>query len=374
MAAINTEILTHSTAEYLAKEHDFSAPNLVFYIQKAIDYHAGKDTDGFVTPEQADDIAVHAAMIVDDEASVLQAHPEFAPAYQRADEGQVRSARGRRNLDYFLHNGIEYMFDESKLSESEQLLMTDVPISQSLMRSKIVNANGFNARINYMYHDALDHIWLFDYVRKMGLADKYSDFFNTTGYPFDGFLLSRQAELISGVGFSARQYLANPGYYSTMALSKDTITEHMYTAADYESVAGAIRKVEQDPQLAVWAGFVIKGSTANILSQRRRYGAIKELVFGDSGLVQTGKIISLLDPRYLAFMIDTLDSLAADKVEYTLAQHEINLKVELALQRYIRHRQSLGSIVLGEVVDLSEIPPEIANRLFNNVGLSTSYY
>jgi len=374
MAAIHTEILTHSTAEYLAKEHDFLAPNLVFYIQKAIDYHAGNDTEGFVTPLQADDVAVHAAMIVDDEVSVLHVHPEFAPAYQRADEGQIRSARGRRNLDHFLHNGLTYIFDESKLSESDQLLTPGMPISQSLMRSKIVNVNGFDARINYMYHDALDHIWFFDYARRIGLAYKYSDFFNSTGYPFDGFLLSRQAELISGVGFSARQFLANPEYYSTMALGKDTITEHMSTAAYDERVAEAIQKVEQDPRLAVWAGFVIKGSTANILSQRRRYGAIKELVVGDNGLLQTGKIMSLLDPRYLAFMIDALDAFTADKAEYAAVQHEVNLKIELALQRYIQRRQNLGSIVLGEVADLSDIPSEIADRLRNDVGLSTNYY
>ena len=378
MSRIQAEVLIHANAEYLAKENDFAAENLLFYIEQARQYHVLGSSAGFITAAQESDVKVHEFMIVDDEAAVLALRPELTSIFKESDENQLRSAKDWRSLDHFLANGIEYTFDESKRASASSLLVPDQPISKCLIREKIVNLNGFDVRVNYMYHDILDHVWFFEYVRAIGLADRYADYFNSVGLPFNGFLFSRQAELISTVGFSARQYLSKPDYYNSIAMDIEVITEHMLSG-DYKDdirVLTAVQKLNNDPQLALFAGFVIKGDVASMLNQRRKFGAIKGIVFVNNHLVESGRIVPLLDPRYIAFIIDGLDGLKNESTRYANAQKNANLAIEVAIRQFIEKGQLVGKIIVGQAVDTSEmrLPSNIEDQLTSDLGLSTSYY
>jgi hypothetical protein len=139
----------------------------------------------------------------------------------------VKGAHGKRSLDHFLANGIDYRFDIGQLDRARRLIVPDQPLTALLMREKIINLNGFDARVNYAYHDALDHMGLFDFVRQHGLADKYADFFDPTGYPFGGFLFSKQSELVSGIGFNARLYTSQVEHRADSSISANVMDEYL---------------------------------------------------------------------------------------------------------------------------------------------------
>ncbi len=368
------EILQESTAGYLAKQDEFvESPE--YYAEQAQRYHDGDSAA--VDEIHHDALNIYALMANDDEAGVLERYPQLGDDYAASDRGQVKGARGKRSLDHFLTNGIDYRFDGDQLERVRSLVTPDQPLAAALMREKIINLNGFDARVNYAYHDVLDHMWLFDFVRQHGLADKYADFFDPTGYPFGGFLLSKQSELISGIGFNARLYTSQSEHRANSSLSADVMVEHLKaegTASD-KRVQSTIDSLQSDPELADFTGFVIKGAISNILGQRRKYGAVKRLqAEGDDSLVNTGEVVPLLDARYVAFMADSVALLADQGEEYRGIQKKLNLMMEGALTRFVRGGEAAGKIVLAAEVDLDGISPTVVEALDKRVDISTNYY
>lgn len=374
MNTMRQEILQESTAGYLAKQDEFvGSPE--YYAEQAQRYHDG-DTN-VVDETHHDALTIHALMANDNEAGVLERFPHLREDYAASDRGQVKGARGKRNLDHFLENGIDYRFDQSQLDRVRGLAVPDWPLAATLMREQIINLNGFDARVNYAYHDVLDHMWLFDFVRKHGLADRYADFFDPTGYPFSGFLFSKQSELISGIGFNARLYTSQAEHRANSSLSTEAMVKHLQGEdnANDERVQAVIESLQADPELSDFAGFVIKGAISNILGQRRKYGAVKRLQPEDDGsLVNTGEVVPLLDARYIAFMADSVALLANHGGEYREIQKKLNLMMEGALTRFVRGGEPVGKIVLTSEVDLDGISPAVIEALDKRVDISTNYY
>lgn len=374
MNTLRQEILQESTAGYLAKQDEFrESPE--HYAEQAHQYHSGNTA--VVGAEHTEALTIHDLMASDNERGVLERYPELSEDYAASDRGQIKGARGKRNLDHFLENGVGYEFDASQLDRVRSLVDPDQPLTATLMREKIIKLNGFDSRVNYAYHDVLDHMWFFDFARKHGLADKYADFFDPTGYPFDGFLFSKQSELMSGIGFNARLYTTQSEQRANSSIDTAVIADHLRSGvgeSDARTHAAADR-LEADPALADFTGFVIKGALSNILGQRRRYGAVKRLQTENGGdLTNTGEVVPLLDPRYVAFTADSVDLLDKHSAEYTGVQQKLNLMMEGALARFVHKEQAVGKIVLASELDLDGVSPAAIATLSSRADVSTNYY
>lgn len=374
MNTLRQEILQESTAGYLAKQDEFrESPE--YYVDQAQQYHNGNTNAVEALHEDA--LAIHSLMASDDEKGVLRRYPQLAGDYAASDRGQIKGARGKRNLDHFLQDGIGYEFDATQLDRIRSLVVAGQPLTATLMREKIIKLNGFDSRVNYAYHDVLDHMWFFDFARKHGLADKYADFLDPTGYPFGGFLFSKQSELLSGIGFNARLYTSQAQHRDNSSIDTAVMVGHLRTDNDESDarVQAVADKLETDAEFSDFTGFVIKGALSNILSQRRRYGAVKKLqVEGNGDLTNTGEVVPLLDPRYISFVAEAVALLDKHSDEYAGVQKKLNLMMEGALARFVHRGQTVGKIILAEELNLDEVSPAAIEALDGRADVSTNYY
>jgi hypothetical protein len=82
----------------------------------------------------------------------------------------------------------------------------------------------------------------------------------------------------------------------------------------------------------------------------------------------------LLDPEYLAFIIDSVDSFMQNKGPYLEEQIRLNLAIENVLLRYVRLGETTGKLALQGRINESEIPKDSYKILTTTSGVSTSYY
>ncbi len=374
MSELARQIITYSAAEQLAKEANFAGDGIEPYLERSQRYYAG-DVSAF-TDEERETMRIQELMLRDDEVTVLEEHPELRQEYATSDKHQLAASSDHRNLDYYLGSGVEYEFDTAKINELRLSIDTNRPVSTQLMRERIVAIDGLApVRMNVVYHDMMDHLWGISMLRDAGLDVRYDDFAKSVGNPFTGFLFSKQAELLSGIGYNTRRFTTKPGYYGSQAVSKDAINAHLDEASkDDERVAEAIAKVNGSNDLAQAAGFVINGAIGSLLLQRSRAGAVKKIVSGVSGPKITNTPEELLGSRYLSLVIEGTETLLSRGQDYRQMQLDLNLTVESLLRDCLDHSLTLGHLALGRARDITNIPPAVKDELVQNAGVSSSYY
>ncbi len=374
MNELAKQLIEYSAAEQLAKDADFRGSSIDPYLGRSRRYYGGDDTA--FTDQERQTMRIQELMLLDDEATVLEEHPELRAEYAASNSHQLAAASDSRNLDYYLQHGVEYEFDTQRIKMLWPSIDINKPISAQLMRERVIAINGLSTvRVNVVYHDIMDHLWGICQLRRAGLDGRYEDFMADVGNPFTGFLFSKQAELLSGIGYNARRFMTKPDYYGPMAVSKDAINVHLYEdAKNDERVAGALEKINGSDDFAQAAGFVINGAIASLLLQRSRAGAVKKMASGPNGPAMTGIPEPLLGSRYLALMIDGAEALLLSRQDYLSMQLDLNLTIESLLRECLDRDLVAAHLALGYTKDLSNIPEAVYNELTHNAGVSTSYY
>jgi hypothetical protein len=365
------EIHEYSTAEFLAREDGFSQRAIAPYIEQAQQAIGG--TGSGLSEETIARIRLHRLLLEDKEEEFLASRPELKPEFAHADSYQLAMASSPHNLDHFIEHGVEYKFDVEKRDSARSIVAASGGLAmQALMREKILSLSGFDGvSINFIFHDALDHAWLFNFMREHALDQKYADFIVPTGNPFEGHLMSREAELLSGIGFTSRRFLSDENYYGRLAmqpLDLASLAQSKNTDGD-PRVEEAIGFIIDDEAISAWAGFVVKATISNLILQRERWGGVKELTLLENGdYTPTGNIISLTDPRYLAMIIETVHLLGRHKEEYIKQELALNDTVESILLKFLNSGEAIGSIPVLQCVDAN------TEHTVKRFGLSTNHF
>jgi hypothetical protein len=240
------------------------------------------------------------------------------------------------------------------------------------MREKMLSLSGFDGvSINYIFHDVLDHAWLFNFMREHGLNQRYADFVVATGDPFKGHLMSRESELLSGIGFTSRRFLSDEDYYGSFAMEPQHLIDLLDSGNAHKEprISEAANLITEDEAISVWAGFVVKATISNLILQRERWGGVKELVRAENGsYTPTGNIISLTDPRYVSLIIETVHQLHEHREEYINQELALNATVESMLQRFLDTGAAIGSIAVTQSVDVDN------GHSAKTFGLSTNHF
>jgi hypothetical protein len=364
------EIYEYSTAEFLARADNFSHDSISPYIEEARLVISGL-TDG-LSSKLVDSIKIHGLMLEDKEEEVLSNRPDLEPAYAAADSYQLDMTTSRYNLDHFLKNGIDYEFNTGELEQARHLAAKNNGFTiQALMREKILKLSGFDGvSANFIFHDVLDHAWLFNMMRNHGLNHSYGDFIQAVGDPFTGHLMSRESELLSGIGFTSRRFLSDENYYGTLALNAQDLADFIHSRSKTKDVrVDAAVDLLEDDFISVWAGFVVKATISNLLVQREWWGTVKDVSKPlDSSTKRRGDIVSITDPRYLALIIETTHLLAMHKEQYMGQELALNDVVESALNRFINTGKGAGSIAV-----IQSLSPD-DKYVVGNFGLSTNHF
>ena len=365
------EIHEYSTAEFLAREDGFSQRTLAPYLEQARQAIRGTDSDlGEATIAR---VKLHRLLLEDKEKQFLASRPDLELEFTNADTYQLAMTSSAYNLDYFIEHGIPYKFDIEKQDHARSIVAVSGGFAmKALMREKIFSLSGFNGvSINYIFHDALDHAWLFNFMREHTLDQKYVDFIVATGNPFRGHLMSRESELLSGIGFTSRRFLSDENYYGELGMRPHDLITLMQNKNVHKDprTEEAIDIIIDDEMTAAWAGFVVKATISNLILQRERWGGVKELSPLVGGrYASTGNIISLTDPRYLSLIIETVQLLARHKEEYINQELELSDVVESILLRFLDAGETVGSIAVAHSVD-ANIGHDV-----KNFGLSTNHF
>lgn len=366
-----SEIHEYSTAEFLARNDEFRQSTLAPYLEQARLAIVGTGSD--LDEETIRRIKLHRLLLENEEEQFLVSRPDLRSEFANADAHQLAMVTSPYNLDYFMEHGIDYEFDAEKRDHAQSIVeLSNSTATQALMREKILSLSGFDGvSTNFIFHDVLDHAWLFNFMRDHKLDQRYADFVDATGNPFKGHLMSRESELLSGIGFTSRRFLADENYYGSLAMNSESLIQ-LIRSEDLDKdprVEEVIDFILEDEATSAWIGFVIKATVSNLILQRERWGGVKELTRLENGsYAPTGNTVSLTDSRYLSLIIDTVRLLAANKRLYMSQEVTLNTTVESILQRFLDTGEASGSIAV-----IQSANPNDRSSL-ESFGLSTNHF
>lgn len=370
----------YTTANFLAKKDDLSGLAFDDLYTLGRDFHLGEAAAlERLSDRFGKDISIHNLHLSDDEEGCLSAYPELEERYANGDRHQIAAASDvARNLDAFRASGISFAFiedPETLDTTRDKITSPELPYSAQLIRERIVTVSGFDyARLLYLYHDVLDHMWLFSHIRDKGIEGRYADMFKDVGSPFDGFLLSRQSEMVSGIGFATRRYLSASDSLAAYAPDPKQIASALEgLGSDDLRVTSAAERFARDDVVARCAAFALKDATSQLAEERRRWGSVKVLGRDENGQSATEGVFSLFEPRYVAFVMDVITSLTDNLPEYEAEQSRVNAIIEGLVRQYLQTGEASGSLALTNSVITQHIPSETMDWMNENKGFSTSY-
>lgn len=274
-------------------------------LHERIDSVAGMAGVGTVSQEIHTEVEILMLTISDREDAVQD--QERSDYYKKSDVTQTTHRTTRLNLGWFMNNGLavraqEGSADVERLRDSQ--MQTEVPLIETFKASRILNVNGFeNSRAMHLIHDLVDHPVLFNMLRTSSIFERYADFLDSIDFTEETFLYSRQAELVASVGFGSRRWELVKARGDSPLLAPSDIIEVLETSGD-ERCHRAARAFEDSAPLREQAQFVIENMVVQIADERRRYGSVK--MKDASGSMAP---MPLLEPLYLAFLIDSVRAL-----------------------------------------------------------------
>lgn len=252
------------------------------------------------------------------------------PGYRWNDEHQM-SQKETRSLAKLHTSGIRISVPENHLDvlRGYSDIRPGVSLIESAKNDRIATINGFSGSLmTLVIHDSFDHYYVNTILRKTGLEERYSQFFDSVGNPSDTDLFSREGELIASPAYAYRLWsMVEPGIEPTITAEKASrlikkgseATQNQKNATDFLS-----EDIINDPEQARKYGYVITSVVIELLEQRRKQGLIRKL---DKNHNVVGNL-SLTDPEYLSFIVDTTRMLAESQRSAFQAVSNIAILIE----------------------------------------------
>lgn len=289
-----------------------------------------------------------------------------------------QTAHKSRTLAELQKNGITIAIPANKIAFLKKLARNSnrYPIYEAIKNEKIFTINGLkDSKGSLVPHDIFDHLWVYDTLQKNGILKKYEKFFQSVGSPAQTDLFNRESELIAAIAYDFR----------FIYLSKN----HFTALLDYQGIQNILKNPQSENQrhaqalLNSWSDMkeitenfsrIVSGICTERMEQRRRYGFIKVL---DEQLNPQYNLV-VLDPEYLALIIEAFDCLLKNKPQAIKALLHSLLIFENHLHRIINSDESSASfsITLKDIENYdpskSNVPQEIVAHLTNNVASISS--
>ncbi len=235
------------------------------------------------------------------------------------DEYEQRQ-RPKRSLAQLREHGIIISVNPQDIELIRQTSTKDAvcTILDKVKNKRIISINGFSdSKASLSIHDTFDHFWTYDLLDRTGILDRYHSFLQSVGNPQDTDIFSREGELAASMSFEWRaSHTPERNFKPLLAFSQiQRILEKTIptTKTDNQKRAEKIL-TSLDPQgeeaTRLSSGY--SGILIEFMEQRRKYGFIRKL---DQNYQPIGNL-SLLDPEYLALVIE-INHLLADPTTQT---------------------------------------------------------
>lgn len=370
----------YTTANYLQKREEFVHLDYQKLYEVAEEVHNESDEISMhAVHNYLGAISIQSLMLEDDEETVLKQNPELEKPYTDSDQHQILAIDSDRDLQYFLSNGVDVSFNSDDRDYLIESTDPNYPLTPQLLRGRFLQITDFpESRLAYTYHDLVDHVWLFDFLEREGIASKYSDLFDSIGSPFESFLFCKQAELVSGLGFASRRFLDPASAQHDYVESPEKISEVLKTVSngDDERTRAVIDGLSSDTKVANWASFVIKDVFAQLADERKRWGTVKVLNKQDDGTLQPDTILPLLDERYMSFLYDAVAALENNQETYRKIQIGLNFSMEKIVRDFLYKGVDEVNMQVRDLATASNVDLDINSGskrwLEKNLSMSTS--
>jgi hypothetical protein len=267
------------------------------------------------------------------EDEVRNEFPDKVSAFDESDRNQAVDAHDPRTLDYYLRHGLTVSAtteDKARAHSTCANDRRDVPIIEKLKAERLLTINGFvHSRVMYLIHDMLDHGWLFNHLRDMRIFTHYHDFLISIDMnPATAFLYSRQAEILSTIGFGTRRWALAKSQGERLVTQDDDILAIIGSGSDSRTDHALRVYEEMTADNREWTRSVIENMVVQIADERRRWGAIKQRQ--SDGQIQG--VTKLLDPLHLSLLIEATNAVQQCET-YRTVQLEAMTLVDGVLER-----------------------------------------
>lgn len=295
--------------------------------------------------------------------------------FEKSDLNQSLHGNSAKNLDFYIHNGIEIDFSPEAKDQAMRYCAIDdrdVPLIEKLKAQRLLDINGFaESRVMYAVHDMIDHVWLFREMREAGILEKYSDFLHKIDMGESAFLYSRQAELFASVGFGSRRWSIARQQGEQLVLNRSMINGILLSSEDDRAHRAASLLGGMKPDQQNQAVFMIENMAVQFADERRRWGAVKISEGTDNEL---SRPLDLFDPLHISIMLESLDLLQNSK-KFKAAQLSATVSIEAVLEESLSSGNSDDKIKIPLNLDASmpKIKGDKIDWIRHNLSVTTSY-
>jgi hypothetical protein len=306
------------------------------------------------------------------------------------DRLQFKGRETSSSLENILRNGIELTVEPDAIGPlktvAEATGRGSIPITEQIKNLRLITINGFRgSKISHATHDAMDHAWTFDLLKKKGLLDDYSELLQSIGNPHLTNIFFREGEAIASIAFGVRYWsIVEPGFKPVMSCIdiRNKMDEHFdagqLTAPRHMRAYRVIRELANDPNAreAQCLGFAFSNYFTELDEQRRKHGKIKQKD------LSTGEISGELDPLsadFLSLFIETHHEVSKSENKHRNDLFVFHIILEEFLRDIGTGKLPPDAALNVRVQDLrtrdmthTTLPPERLHWMFRNHGFTST--
>lgn len=252
---------------------------------------------------------------------------------QENDHVQFTVNTPPKNIDFYEQNGIHVTMSPKQKVELNKLkesfpFQNKIPIVELVKTDLLVDAGHFkDSKILHLFHDTLDHVWLFRFLENTGVFQRHQDFFKKIGDPQVNNIFRREGELVASVGFGFRRsQTLSPSFKPIIEIGKIRKILNKYKQS--ENTKNVLMQLEEmDESQKQLVEKIISNMAMQIPDERRRFGHIKKR----EG--EKEKPMRLLDGEYITFIVDAISELIKAEKEFIRAEEVFSSHVERFLEQ-----------------------------------------
>jgi dephospho-CoA kinase len=321
--------------------------------------------------------------LIEIEGEINDAAGEHQQSAQENDRRQL-NFQPRRSLEQCLRDGISIRVQpqhyDALAAAADVAAERTLPLLELIKNERMLHVHGLpDAKVSLAVHDAVDHVWLFALLERVGLLQKFRHMFDAIGDPAGTDIFRREGEIVASIGFGVR-YWANIETGFIPLFTIDNIADQFERYFDCEKLEPRhmpafriVRRLRASPtgREAQSLGYVFSNYLVELDEQRRKHGRIK---YRDS---ETRRIVGELDPwspDYLSFFVEAHHELLASR-----NKHRDNLlRLHIILEEYLGSKPAVRGepLVINHVLlathdfTSTSLPPDRITWMATNYGFT----
>ncbi len=327
-------------------------------------------------------IRAHASWIRSKD-DVYSALPDCVKVIQKTDKYQFEG-KTDRSLDRMRRDGLVLGVDAQDRDKIRRLadnpLLSVRPLLEFVKNERIFSVSGFKgSKASLVVHDALDHLWTFDLLDRIGLIKKYEEMFDAIGNPEKLDIFRREGEAVASISYGVRAFEGvAPGFKALIGARQIVgIVQEMRgrLAERHTDALHIMNNLESNGTEWRSLGYTFSNYITELDEQRRTYGSIK---YRDPKTKRVSGELDPFSPDYLCFFIEAHHALLDSANKHRNALFYIHFLIEEYLRAVSKTPNvkpisiKLGLLDGASLRYSSAVPNEVSEWMFRNYSFTAN--